>query len=198
MIKKIKKIQGLRTIEEIAKILELKKQSAINLISKLKKQGYVTKTGGGQQKRIYKITTYKQTQSKGMFDIINKYSKLKVVPLFKHITHGQYTVENALIDAIRLKNKRVILAALSLFKQIKDWKKLSKLVRKYNVAAQLGCLYDIARTTIKTRKIPENIHKSLKRNIQKKTILLTEDSGLLNKEWNCKIPFSKEDLQRLK
>jgi len=34
-----------------------------------------------------------------MFDIINKYSKMKVVPLFRHEVVGKYNMEEALIDA---------------------------------------------------------------------------------------------------
>ncbi len=69
------KIEGLQTVETAAKELNLSRQSAINLLSKLKKMEYVTVSGGGKQKRLYKITMRKQRKRKpGMFDIINKYS----------------------------------------------------------------------------------------------------------------------------
>ena len=56
----LKKLEGLQTIDTIAEILNIKKTSALNLVSKLKKEKHLTKTGGGKQKRIYKITTKKQ------------------------------------------------------------------------------------------------------------------------------------------
>ena len=195
----LKKIEGLRTIEEIEELLSITHNYALKLVYKLRKQGYLRSTGGGKQKRIYKITTYKQTQSNGMFDIINKYSNIKVQPVFKHITTGKYTEEDALIDAIKLKNRRTLLASLSLFNHIKDWRKLSALARKYKIGPQLGCLYGLARTAIKTRRMPENINNSLKRNIPKITAQLSDEkSDIINKEWNCAVPFSKEDLERLK
>jgi DNA-binding Lrp family transcriptional regulator len=197
-MKDLAKIQGLRTIEEISQILGITRQSAINLVSKLKKEGYATKTGGRQQKRIYKITIYQQTKSNGMFDIINKYSKIKVIPLFKHVINGEYSAENALIDAVLLRNRRVLLASLFLFNHIKDWKKLSQLAKKHNIESKIGCLYDLARTAVKTRRIPENIYKKLKTKKTKHAVNLADNSEILNKEWNCLIPFSKEDLKELK
>lgn len=198
MIEKLKQIEGLRTINEISEIFKITRQSAINLISKLKKEGFVSTTGGRQQKRIYKITTYKQTESKGMFDLINKYSKIKVVPVFKHIVHGKYTVENALIDAIILKNRRTLLASLSLFNHVIDWGKLGILAKKFKIEVQVGCLYDLAKNNIKVRRIPKKLYESLKRMKSKKIVEITSESEILDKEWNCKLPFSKEDLKRLK
>lgn len=198
-LKLLKKIKGLRTIEELREMLKLKRQTVLNKISQLKKQGYLTVSGGRQQKRIYKITTYKQTKSKGMFDIINKHSRIKVFPLFKHVTYGDYSEENALIDAIKLKNRRTLLAALSLFNHINQWKKLSLLAKKHKVQVQLGCLYDLARTAIKTRKMPKNIYSSLKSKKSRKIVKISpEKSNIIDKEWNCQIPFSREDLKRLK
>ena len=73
------KLEGLQTVETTAEALNIKKQSALNIISRLKKQGYVTKSGGNRQKRLYKITARKQRKrDQGMFDIINKYSKMKL------------------------------------------------------------------------------------------------------------------------
>ncbi len=195
----LKKIEGLRTIEELCDLLRLKRQSVLNKLSQLKKQGYISVSGGRDQKRIYKITTYKQTKSRGMFDIINKYSKIKVFPSFKHVAHGKYGIENALIDAIKLKNRRTLLAALSLFNHVRNWKRLSLLAKKYDIQVELGCLYDLARRSIKTRRMPKNIYDSLKSKKSRKTIRISQEkSDMVDKEWNCQIPFSRGDLKRLK
>lgn len=193
----ISKIAGLRTIEEIEELLKIRRSYALKLMSSLKKQGYVGVSGGGRQKRIYKITAYKQTKSNGMFDIINRHSRLKVQPLFRHIVEGSYSAENALIDAIALRKKRVILAALNLFNHIKDWKKLKELARKKQLEAEAGMLYDLARKNIKTRKMPENIYMSLKRAKKPKQII-DEKTEELDKRWNCYVPFSRTDIERLK
>ena len=58
-------------------------------------------------------------------------------------------------------------------------------------------LYDLARQNIKTRKMPENIYKSLKK-ASKPEQLIEEKTELLDKKWNCYVPFSKSDFERLK
>src|SRR3989338_1001322 len=126
----LKAIEGLQTIETVADALNLKKQSALNLISRLKRQGYVTVSGGRQQKRLYKITARKQRKRDlGMFDIINKYSTMKLAPWYDHQVHGHYGPEEALIDAIQTQSFRVILASMKLFNHITDWPKLYKLAK---------------------------------------------------------------------
>ena len=121
------KLEGLQTVETVAEELNLTRQSAINLLSKLKKQGNVTVSGGGKQIRLYKITIRKQRErALGMFDIINKYSPMKLSPWYDHQVHGIYGPEEALIDAIQTKSFRAILASLRLFSHIKDWKKRGK------------------------------------------------------------------------
>ena len=59
----LRTLEGLQTIETVAAALKVKKQSALNIVSKLKKHGYVTTTGGGKQKRLYKISQKKQSIS---------------------------------------------------------------------------------------------------------------------------------------
>ena len=58
----LRKLEGLHTIETAAETLKISRQSALNLLSKLKKQNYITTSGGGKKKRIYKITMKRQLQ----------------------------------------------------------------------------------------------------------------------------------------
>ena len=112
-------LEGLQTVETIIDKLNLSRQSVINLMSKLKKEGYVTSSGGGKQVRIYKISARKQRKrEKGMFDVINKYSPMKLMPWYDHQVHGIYCPEEALVDAIRTDSFRVILASTRLFNNI--------------------------------------------------------------------------------
>lgn len=198
----LKLLQGLHTIETIADKLKIQRTSALNLVSRMKKQGYLTTSGGGKRKRLYTISTKKQVQGKGMFDLINKYAKTGVYPSFKHIAYGKYAVENALIDAIKTKDFRVIKASLYLFNQIKNWKKLHRLAKTKDIEQEVGALYDSARLFIKTRKMPENIRKSLHGARQKTIIphLKTTDPQLkaISQEWKVIIPFNKRDLEELR
>src|SRR3989338_1276001 len=152
----LRKLEGLQTIETAAKTLGMRKQSALNLLSRLKKEGYVTTTGGGRQKRLYKITMRKQLpRAPGMFDILNKYNpNFKLNPWFDHQVHGKYTVEDALLDAIETKSFRAILASLRLFDQITDWKVLYHGGKERKLWNQVGALYEVARITSRTKKMP--------------------------------------------
>lgn len=205
-LKVLRKIEGKQTVDTIAAKLNIKKTTALNLISKLKKEGYLSKTGGRNQKRIYFISTKKQNipEGEGMFDIINKYSKLKINPLFMHKTHGRYTVEDALVDAILTVDFRALLASISLFNRISNWPKLYKKTKKYNLQGQLGALYDMARIIIKTRKMPDKMYNLLLKNKPKKCVNLLKirskerEFKQIEQKWHVYIPFSKEDLKRLK
>ena len=118
----LKQIQGLQTVNTVSDSLDTTKNYAYKLLSQLERQGYVTKKGGGKNIALYKISTKKQVDQdvKGMYDLINKYSKIKLAPLFIHKAYFDYTIENALIDALLMKKIRHILAATYLFKNIKN------------------------------------------------------------------------------
>lgn len=199
----LKMLKGLQTIETIQKITNLSRGSSLNLVSRLKKEGYLSKRGGAHQKRIYKITTLKQRTypNEGMFGLINKYSKLKLRPHFRHIVHGAYAEEDALIDAVKLRSFRVILASLRLFNHIKDWKKLYTLSELNKIEPVVGALYDLARKNFRVRKMPRKYYKLLLRKAKKKVHLLdikSNDFIDLEKKWKVTIPFSKKDLDELK
>ena len=93
-------LSGLQTIETVAKALHIKRQSALNVISRLKKEGYITVQGGGKRKRLYTITATKQRPRQiGMWDILNQHNpNFKLNPWYDHQVHGGYSVEEALIE----------------------------------------------------------------------------------------------------
>lgn len=190
------KLKGLRTIEEIAAILRISKESALNTASRLKKEGYLTTTGGGKQKRIYKITTTRQLKKEsGMFDIINKYSKLKVVPFYEHQVHGRYGVEDALLDAIATKDFRLILAAMRLFGHIKNWSKLYKLANEKGTWQIVGGLYSIARLFFRVRKMPEKYkNKAFKKWLKITALKNRNNFPQIQSKWKVYIPFNENDM----
>ena len=201
----VKRLEGKQTIETIASALKVKQGTAANIISKLRGEGYLKTQGGGKQKRIYTISQKKFVKGeKNLFDIINKYSKFKLAPTFKHEIFGKYSVENALVDAILTRNFRIIFSSLYLFNHIRNWTKLHKIAKSKNVERELGALYDVSRTFIRTRKMPSNIRISLKKEMTKKKIILkdlktnSEIAKKVEREWNIIIPFSKQDLEELK
>src|SRR3989338_7770455 len=140
----LRKLEGLQTAETAAKALGIGRQSAINLLSRLKKEGYVTTSGGGKIKRLYKVSMKKQRQrDPGMFDIINKYSPMKLAEWYDHQVHGRYGPEEALVDALQTQSFRAILASMRLFNHITDWPKLYRLANERGVWAKLRALYDV-------------------------------------------------------
>jgi len=197
----LKKLEGLQTVDMVSYALDIKKQSALNLLSKLKKQGYVTTTGGGHQKRLYKITSRKQRKrDKGMFDIINKYSSMKLMPWYDHQVHGSYGSEEALIDAVQTQSFRVILASMGLFNHITDWGKLYKLAKEKNCWQKVGALYDVARLYFRVKKMPLRYQKQkfLKKQFLIKRYNTTEKIYYpIKNKWNVEIPFKTGDIRKV-
>ena len=192
----LQKIEGLQTIETIAETLKIKRQSAINLVSKLKKMGNTTLYMGGSKKRIYRITIRKQRKREvGVFDIINKYSPMKIQPWFDHQVHGKYGAEDALIDAIETKSFRMILASLRLFNHITDWPKLYKLAKEKNCWNKVGALYDTARLFFRVRKMPKKYSSIKQKRWQTLTQLKKINFPDIADKWQVYIPFNKKDVE---
>ena len=148
-------MEGKYTLETFAKETNLSKQAALNLLSKFKKQGYATVSGGGKQKRIYTITKTIQYPSNGFYDLVNKYSPEKLVPQFKHRVFGQYTIERAIIDGLKLGDVRTLNATKHLFLHIKNWKILFKLAKEKSVLTKFKSLYKKARKEMRVKSIPK-------------------------------------------
>src|SRR3989344_3475286 len=195
----LKTLEGLQTIDTAAEALHMKKQSTLNLMVKLKKERYATVSGGGKQKRIYKITTTRQLpRVPGMFDILNKYNpNFKLNPWYDHQVHGPYGPEEALIDAIQTKSFRVILASLRLFNHITDWSKLYKLAKEKDCWPQVGTLHDVAQLFFRVRKLPSSYAKGNGKHqgFLTREYETTESAFLpVAQKWNVPIPFRWRDI----
>ena len=151
--------EGKYTIERFTEETSLTRQSAINLISKLKKQGLVSVSGGGKQKRIYTIHKLFTRHTNGFYDIVNKYGPEKLQPRFEHYVNGTYTIEHAIIDGIKIGDVRTLEATKYLFKHVNNWKRLFDLARKEKAEKQVITLYKKARETTKCKRIPERYIK---------------------------------------
>src|SRR3989344_1548146 len=195
----LRKLEGLHTVETVMKTLNITRQSALNLLSRLKKQQHVTTSGGGKQVRFYKIMMRKQLpRVPGMFDIINKYSPhMKLAPWYDHQVHGPYGPEEALIDAIQTKSFRVILASLRLFNHITDWPKLYRLAKAKDCWPQVGALHDVAQLFFRVRKLPSSYAKGNGKHqgFLTREYETTESAFLpVAQKWNVPIPFRWRDI----
>lgn len=191
----LRKLEGLHTVETAAEVLGIKRQSVINLLSRLKKQGHVTVSG--HKKRLYKITMRKQRKrDPGMFDIINKYSpNMKLMPWYDHQVHGEYTVEDALVEAIQTGEFRVILCSMHLFGHVKDWPKLYRLAKERGFWQKIGALYELARIYFKVRRMPLNYPAYHGKKWVRLTQLRKMNFPKIAKKWHVYIPFKECDLR---
>ncbi len=152
-------MEGKYTLELFAEERGLTRNSALNLLSKLKKQGYVKVSGGGRQKRIYTIYNTPQEEANGFYTIVNKYSPEKLIPRFKHVVKGKYTIEDAIIDGIKIGDVRTLNATKHLFRHIKNWKRLFDLAKRHQVLTKLYQLYDSAKKELKVKRMPKRYLK---------------------------------------
>jgi len=191
------KLEGLHTVETVAEQLHIKKQSALNLLTRLKKQGHVTVKGGGRKIRLYTITIRKQRpRVAGMFDIINRYSPMKLAPWYDHQVHSPYGPEEALIDALETKSFRVILASMRLFQHIKDWSKLYRLAKQKDCWQKVGALYDVARLFFRVRMM-KGEHVPEQKNWEQITMLKKKNFPEIAEKWRVYIPFNSVDMQEV-
>lgn len=196
----LKRLDGLQTIETASELLGLTKQSTLNLLSKLKKEGYVTIwQGGGRKKRIYKITMIKQRpRLPGMWDIINKYSpNFQPRPWYDHQVHGIYGPEEALIDALQTQSFRIILASLRLFNHITDWPKLYRLAKEKECWQKVGALYDVARLLLRVKRMPERYRQFQPKIWVQLSQLRTFNFPTIARYWKVYIPFNKNDVAEI-
>ena len=200
-----KKLEGLNTLEMAREKLNVRKSTAIKIISLLRKEGFVETSGGGKKPRLYKISPIRIAGKEhlGLYDIINKYSKVKLWEPYKHkVMDRAFSVEEAIPMAIKQREFRLTLASLGLFNFVKNWAKLNYFAEKYNVRKEVGALYDVARSYMKTRKMDERIRKSLLKGKMRKRFIIkhakSKDFKGTEKLWNIYVPFNKADLTRYK
>ena len=151
--------EGKYTLELFAEERGIKRQSALNLLSKLRAKGLVATSGGGKQKRIYTITNRPQEKTNGFYETVNRYSPEKLSPKFRHKVIGRYTIEHAIIDGIQIGDIRTLEATKYLFNHIKNWKRLFELAKERQCTEKIYELYNQARKTIRCRTMPKRYQR---------------------------------------
>lgn len=198
----IRRIEGLQTVSTVQESLGLQRQSAINLLSRLRKRGFVTSEGGGKQPRLYRITRHKQLpRAEGMFDLLNKHNPwFKLNEWYDHQVHGKYTEEDAILDAIETESFRALLATLRVFNHVTDWPRLYKQAKERGLWNKVGALYDVARLHFRTRRMPERyrkLHEKRAESLIKGYGTTEELYKPITQEWGVEIPFRKGDIRKV-
>lgn len=200
-----KELKGFETVDSIMNKLNINRKTAINYISILRKEGFLKNYSGGKRKRLYTISPIKEIEVgyPDIYEIINKYSRIGLVTRKKYRRHDkQLTIEEVIVEAVKTKEYRTILAALDLFRKVKNWSLLGRTAIKEDMGRKIGALYDVARTILKTKKMDLRTRKSLlKSKIKNKFIIpniKSKDLINIEKEWCIYLPFNKADLGRYK
>ena len=198
-----KKLNGLQTVFTIAKNLDINERTAINYAWKLRKKGYLKNEPGGKI-RIYRINPLiKKREGYSFYELLNKHSKVKINVIEDYIIHSnkEPSAEEILVRAIKTKNFRIVLASLGLFNKIQDWSKLKHFSKKENIEKKVGALYDVAKETIRVRRMDERTRKGLLKGKGGGYIIKNMKSKhfkYIEKKWGVYIPFNKSDMEAYK
>lgn len=196
----LKKLEGVQTIDSASNILKTSKDKAIYYIFRLRKEGYVKTKRLSNNKRVYNISFENKLKGTSYFEIINKYSPVKIAsPITYKIYGKEPSLEETLIYAIKTGSLRAILASLALFKKITDWSKLYQLAKKNRIERQVGALHDLAKKIMRVRRMPDRFRNNA---LPKKeynfeyTIpgLMSKDFKDIENTWKIYLPFNKNDL----
>lgn len=202
-MKTIEKLEGVHNIDSIMEILKIKRNTAIKIISSLRKEGYIKTKQTKSKKRIYYISRMNKIGGKSYYDIINKYSPVKVSESEIYKIYGREpALEEALIYAIKTKNLRLILASLSLFKHIKNWRLLFNLAKKNHDERKVNALYDLSRKFIKTRRMDKRFRNKYLPKKEKYIYIIdklkSNNFKEIEKTWRVYLPFNSSDLEDYK
>jgi hypothetical protein len=200
----LKKIEGIQTIKTIMELLDVDKNKAIYYVYKLRKKGYVKTKATSDKSRIYYVYRKNKLGGTSYYEIINRYSPIKLAESSFYKIYGREpSLEETLIFAIKTKKVRVITASVSLFKHIKNWTLLGKLARQNKVERSVGALYDLSRKIMKTKKMSEQLKRSIlpKKNSEYAYMIKgfkSKNFKDIEETWKIRIPLNKADLEDYK
>ena len=194
------KLQGQQTITTIMKTAGVNRQKANYYVHKLRQKNYVKTKRLKNNNRLYSISFENRIGGVSYQEILNRHSSIKLAISNVHKIHGKEPFpEDVLIFALKSNSLRTLLASLSLFRKIHNWSYLYQKAKKEGITREVGALYDIARTVMKTRKITKRyLNNSLPKKEKTKYIikgLKSNDFQAIEKKWKVYLPFNKKDLE---
>ena len=200
----LKKLEGVQTIDSASNILKTNKDKTIYYLFRLRKEGYVKTKRLSNNKRVYNVSFENKLKGTSYFEIINKYSPVKIATPITYKIYGKDpSLEETLVYAIKTGSLRTILASLALFKKITDWSELYQLAKKNRIERQVGALYDLAKKIMRVRRMPDRFRNNA---LPRKdynfeyTIpgLISKDFKDIEETWKIYLPFNKNDLSDYK
>ena len=200
----LKKLEGVQTIDSASNILKTNKDKTIYYLFRLRKEGYVKTKRLSNNKRVYNVSFENKLKGTSYFEIINKYSPVKIATPITYKIYGKDpSLEETLVYAIKTGSLRTILASLALFKKITKWSELYQLAKKNRIERQVGALYDLAKKIMRVRRMPDRFRNNA---LPRKdynfeyTIpgLISKDFKDIEETWKIYLPFNKNDLSDYK
>jgi DNA-binding Lrp family transcriptional regulator len=197
----LKKLEGTHNIESIMETLGVDRSKAVYYIYRLRKQGYIKTKRLSNNRRLYNISFENKLGGITYYEIINKYSPIKITSQEIYKIYGKVpSLEETLVYAVKTQKLRIILASLALFKKIDDWSELYRLAKANNIERQIGALYDLCRQIMRTRRMTKRFRNNA---LPKgKSLFGYVISGLKSKDftkiekiWRIYLPFNKSDLE---
>ncbi|MBU2638958.1 MAG: hypothetical protein KJ955_08350 [Nanoarchaeota archaeon] len=193
-------LKGIQTIKSVMILLGVDRKKAVYYIHRLRKAGYVKTKGASNKTRVYYISAENRLKAESFYDIINRHSPAKIAPLEETKVYGKRLAEEeALIFALKSGSIRVIIASLALFRHITNWKLVNKLAEK-RLKRQVCALYDVAKTIMRVRRMPERFKNSaLPKKGEKYADIIqnfsSDDFKNIEEKWKVHIPLNKADLE---
>ena len=196
----LKKLEGVQTIDSATSLLRITKDKAIYYLFRLRKEGYVKTKRLSNNKRVYNISFENKLKGTSYFEIINKYSPVKIATPITYKIYGKDpSLEETLVYAVKTGSLRIILASLALFRKITDWSRLYRLAKKNRLERQVGALYDLAKKIMRVRRMPVRFRNNALPKEEytfEYTILglKSKDFKDIEETWKIYLPFNKNDL----
>mgnify|MGYP001558199502 CR=1 FL=1 len=200
----LKKLEGVQTIDSASSLLRTNKDKTIYCLYRLRKEGYVKTKRLSNNKRVYNISFENKLKGTSYFEIINKYSPVKIATPITYKIYGKNpSLEETLVYAIKTGSLRTILASLALFKKITNWSELYQLAKKNKIERQIGALYDLAKKIMRVRRMPDRFRNNA---LPKKEFnfeftihgLMSKDFKGIEEIWKIYLPFNRTDLSDYK
>lgn len=199
-----RRAEGLQTVDSFAKALGLTRRTAVFYLHKLREGGFVETTRGKRGKRLYAISPLRlrPVGGKGFIDVINAVSPLQVrQPMVRRTGGREPTPEEAFIQALESRDFTLILASLALFRHMTRWALLGRLARERGLERQAGALYEVARRSLRVRRMDGRTARALAQAKGKLAYVIpplrSRDFSDIERAWRVRIPFNKSDLERL-
>jgi hypothetical protein len=197
--------EGLYTLESFSRAEGIKKETAVLYLHELRKRGFVRTMRGRGGGRIYDISSLslRKMGSEGFYDVLNRNSPLKIREPFEHRVYGrEMTIEEVIIEALKTRRSRIILASLGLFRKVRNWSMLYKLAKKEGLERHAGALYSMSRRLFRMKSMDDRILRRMKEARAKDKFMIqglrSDDFQDIEREWGVYIPFNKSDLEKIK